>query len=64
MQLGVGIGPSPFLLSFHARSKRICWKGWVKVWIDIGWSGSLHRGAVVGDQNRLNRDLCWYPYNQ
>ena len=57
MEIGVGIGPSPFLLSFHARSKRICCRVWVKVWIELGQSGSLYRGLVVGCQNLLNRDL-------
>ena len=48
MQIGVGIGPSNVLLSHHAHSKHIFWSILVKVWIEIGRSGYIWRGVVVG----------------
>ena len=55
MQLGVVIRPSHFLLKLHAWSERVCWKGWVKVWVDLRRSDLLSRGDVAAYKSQLNR---------
>ena len=48
MHIGVGIRTSPFWLKFHTRSERLCWRGWVKVCMELVWIGLQRKGIGCG----------------